>query len=308
MTIKVFSLKLKIWLRYLLYHFQYRLLKRERESLHIIGAKATIDYIISENCSVSRFGDGEIEIITCLLEGYDDSRKSSFQKYDESLAVRLKDILKQGSYPDRNLIICLPYIMTNPIGVKPKVKKFWERCFVNNFSTLKSCANFSAQYYDTNFTRFYIDYVNKDKSEYVVHLRKIWNGRDLCIIEGEQSRIGVGNDLFANAGNIERILCPAKSAYSRYSEILSRALKVSKDRLVLLAIGQTATVLAYDMSGFGYQVIDVGHVDLEYEWFLLQADDKIVLHNKYVNEVAEGRVYTEENDVTYLSQIIDRIL
>ena len=308
MSFKNILLNFKIWLRFQIYHLQYFFLRKEREKLHIAGSEETVNYILKHRCSVTRFGDGEIELITCLLEGYDDSRKSAFQKYDEVLATRLKEILKQGFYPERNLIVCLPAIMINPVGVKPKVNTFWKRCFVNNLATLKASVDFSSNYYDTNFTRFYIDYLNKDKAEYVTHIRKIWDGRELCIIEGEQSRLGVGNDLFSNAKSIERILCPAVSAFSKYSSILESALKVSKDKLVLLAIGQTATVLAYDMSQYGYQVIDVGHVDLEYEWFLMQAEDKVALPKKYVNEVVDGRIYTEESDSAYLSQIIDRII
>ena len=149
-----------------------------------------------------------------------------------------------------------------------------------------------------------MDFRNKDKGAYIKHLKKIWNGRDLCIIEGTQSRLGVGNDLFSNSNSIVRILCPALSAFSKYEEILSAAKNISKDKLVLIALGQTATVLAYDLAENGYQAIDIGHIDVEYEWFLMKAKEKVALPNKFVNEVDDGRKFTREQDSSYLKEII----
>lgn len=307
MSIKECLFAIRVTVRMWFYHLQYAFLRKERNSIQIVGPTETIDYILNKRCSVARLGDGEIEMITCLLEGYDDSRKSAFQNFDKKLANRLIEIVGKRGDEKSNIIVCLPAILTHPVGVKRKTRKFVERCFVNNYRTLAATLDLSTIYYDTNFTRFYIDYIDKDKADYVTHLRKIWNDRELCIIEGEQSRLGVGNDLFDNARNIERILCPAVNAFGSYDRILERALKVDKQKLVLIALGQTATVLAYDMAQEGYQAIDIGHVDVEYEWFLMQTDEKIPLKNKYVNEVESGRIYTEESDSNYLKQIVDKI-
>ena len=37
---------------------------------------------------------------------------------------------------------------------------------------------------------------------------------------------------------------------------------------MLIALGPTATILAYDLAEKGVQALDVGHIDIEYEWFL----------------------------------------
>ena len=42
----------------------------------------------------------------------------------------------------------------------------------------------------------------------------------------------------------------------------------------LLPLGPAATVLAYDLFKAGYQAIDVGHVDVEYEWWRMGAHKK----------------------------------
>ena len=67
-------------------------------------------------------------------------------------------------------------------------------------------------------------------------------------------------------------------------------LKISKKSyLVLLALGPTSTVLAYDLCKLWYQAIDDGHIDIEYEWFLRKVTKKIKIRNKYVNEIDEGK-------------------
>ena len=101
--------------------------------------------------------------------------------------------------------------------------------------------------------------------------------------------MGIGNDLFADTKSIKRILAPSKNAFSKYDEILNVVKKnISKDKLILIALGPTATVLAYDLFKLGYQAIDIGHIDIEYEWYLRGATEKIKIPNKFVNEVSGG--------------------
>lgn len=132
--------------------------------------------------------------------------------------------------------------------------------------------------------------------------------KDVVIIEGEKSRLGVGNDLFDNMKSIQRIICPAEHAFEKYDEIMKEAKKVGKDKLILLALGPTATVLAYDLYKAGYRVIDIGHIDIEYEWFLRKATTKIKIESKYVTEVKEGRTNVQEiKDAKYEKEIIATI-
>ena len=60
--------------------------------------------------------------------------------------------------------------------------------------------------------------------------------------------------------------------------------------ILLLAIGPTATVLSYDLADNGFQVIDIGHLDVEYQWYLMQAKKKMPLENRTtVNEVSDSQ-------------------
>jgi len=129
------------------------------------------------------------------------------------------------------------------------------------------------------------------------------------IIEGEKSRLGVGNDLFNNAKSIKRILCPAVNAFNVYDKIISEAKKIDQSILILLAIGPTSTILAYDLYKLGYQAIDVGHIDIEYEWFLRKAKKRTQIYNKFVNE-ALGNKFKIANvtDIKYYKEIISKII
>ena len=74
--------------------------------------------------------------------------------------------------------------------------------------------------------------------------------------------------MFSGAESIQRIIGPAENAFHAYDKILECCKDQAKDKLFLLALGPTATVLAYDLCKMGYQAVDIGHIDLEYEWFL----------------------------------------
>ena len=167
------------------------------------------------------------------------------------------------------------------------------------------------EYYSATITRYYIDVKNKKKvGKYVKKIKQIWNKRDIVIVEGEKSRLGIGNNLFDNANSIHRVICPATNAFNRYHDIINSINnKVDKNKLILIALGPTATVLSYDLYNLGYQSLDVGHIDIEYEWFLRKAKTKIPIKNKFVNEKRNCQSpFTNISDINYYNQIIATIL
>ena len=107
---------------------------------------------------------------------------------------------------------------------------------------------------------------------------------------------------------LEEFCALKKNAWSRYDEILSRVLTVSSEYdVILIALGPTATVLAYDLGKSGLWAIDIGHLDVEYEWFLDKAQKKEPIKNKYVNEVSSFVVEDEILNDEYCKQIIYEI-
>ena len=119
-------------------------------------------------------------------------------------------------------------------------------------------------------------------------MKQIWEGRDIVIVEGEKTRVGIGNDLLNNAKSIKRMICPAENAFKIYDKILNAVLKVSKDKLILISLGPTATVLAYGLANLGYQAVDIGHTDIQYELYLRNTTEMIQIPNKYVMEYQGG--------------------
>ena len=56
--------------------------------------------------------------------------------------------------------------------------------------------NKTKNYYSSLITRFYIDYKSKKGiNKYILLLKKIWDKKDILIIEGEHTKFGVGNNL-----------------------------------------------------------------------------------------------------------------
>ena len=263
----------------------------------ILDIDETIEYIINNKCSVSRYGDGELK----LMKG----NSIFFQEKNEELSNRLKEIVSKKS---NKHIICLPDIFDKLDIYADEPYSYWKLHIAKTRTTWYKILDRNKQYYNAFISRCYYMYKDKSKSEeWFEKLKLIWKDRDIVIVEGEKSRLGVGNDLFENANSIQRILCPAKNAYSKYNEILKEINKVDKNKLILLAIGPTATVLAYDLSKEGYQAIDIGHIDIEYEWFLMGATKKVKVENKFTGEAVGGSIVGKCEDVDYNNQIISKV-
>lgn len=283
-------------------HWSYVLLDKclmaiYRRRIPVIRSKEeTLNCIIDNRCSISRLGDGELGLI--LGKGI------GFQRYDKELANRMKTVLRSNE-SDQMLVGLSEWIFYSDFGLYPEYRVHTLRKILNLFPPGKT-------YYSADISRFYKTATyGLDASSQIKLLRKIWDGRNVTVIEGEKSRMGVGNDLFDNAKRINRILCPAVNAFSFYQEIYQTALKkIPQDDLVLIALGPTATVLAYDLFLVGYQAVDIGHADISYEWYLRDVQDpsgRVAIAGKYVNEVAYGNEVEDIDDVDYHSQIIAMI-
>ena len=276
------------------YNFLYFFKKKQKIIPKVASIDATIEKIVQEKCSVSRFGDGEM-----LLIG---GRPIRFQHASPLLSSRLQEVLQSEN---EKHLVCLSDMFTNRERYNRRAVRFWRTHFYLYGYLWDKYLNKDKQYYNTFITRPYMDFASKDKClHWFQSLKKIWKDRDIVFIEGEKTRLGVGNDLFDNVSSIRRILCPPTSAFDKYGQILEEAKKLDKDVLFLIALGPTATVLAYDLFKAGYQAIDAGHIDIEYEWFKMKATRKIKIASKYVNEAFEGSEAADVIDSEYKKQII----
>ena len=260
----------------------------------------TVNYIIRHKVSVSRFGDGELGLIS--------NCNTDFQRYNPAISKKLREVLNV-TMP--NHIVCIPHPWKNFWTLKYEAFEYWSSYLTKNLD-MKILPYISPNkiYYDASFTRFYIDYKNDNNAKRIIPLiKRIWDERDIYIIEGELTRLGMGNNLLDNAKSIHRIIAPPLNAFEKYDEIMA-AVKgyAPKSVLILIALGMTATCLAYDLSKEGYQAIDIGHVDIEYEWFLMRSPKRVAIKNKYVSESNERFISDGIKDELYNSQIVARVL
>lgn len=273
-----------------------------RFKLRIMSSSDTIDYIRKHQCSVARFGDGELNMILT-------DKSIGFQRYNKELSERLEEVLVSN---DSKLLICIPHTLERFYGECQRAKSFWSKFAIYNkpsiYQILRQHNRTGCKFGDTQMTRPYMDYVD-DKNARKVYpaLKALWDKQDLLIVEGSATRMGVGNDLFDNAASVKRVVCPAKNAYAAYDLILKTVKDLHQGELVLIALGPAATVLAADLSQAGVWAIDVGHLDVEYEWFKSGTKQKSTIKGKYVNEVSGGDCVEESADIAYLSQIVARI-
>lgn len=262
------------------------------------GIEETIDVIINEKVSVSRYGDGEMKLV--------NGKDISFQKASPFVRDKLIETL---SSDEEKHIVCVCDVFGEKINsANPE---FWKEMLYRYRRIMYKHMIEGKVYYHAGITRPYIGNKNKDEALSCINkIKKIWDGRNVLLIEGIYSRVGVGNDLLDNAESVKRILGPEKEAFSKYDEIIAAASEFSRDTLVLLALGPCATAMAYDLHKLGFQAVDIGHIDIEYEWTLAGAQGKDKIKNKYCNE--SGVAITEEEkkftDEIYESQIIAKLI
>lgn len=264
----------------------------------ILDNYQTIDKIINGKCSISRFGDGELFLLSKKAE-------FSFQKKDDKLSKRLEEVLRSN---EKNLLIGIPKIFSDDdlLERTEESRNWWKNYLLKNRLTWYKYLDNNKVYANSTFTRNYIAIQDKNKcAEYFKKIQEIWNREDIVIIEGEFSRLGVGNGLFDQSNSIQRILAPNENAFDKYEAILNEAIKIDKNKLILIALGPTATILAYDLHKLGYRAIDIGHLDIEYEWFLQGATTKVGIKNKYTFET-NNLIKDKDNfyDEQYNNEII----
>jgi hypothetical protein len=86
--------------------------------------------------------------------------------------------------------------------------KDYYRNFLESYKLpILNIINKNKTYYSSTLTRFYIDYKSKKGvPNYIKKLKKIWENKDVVIIEVEKTRLGIGNNLFNNTKSIKRII------------------------------------------------------------------------------------------------------
>lgn len=271
-----------------------------KPSPEILSGVKLLEKIIIDHSSLCRFGDGEFE----MIRGRERPR---FQKTDRELAGRLKEVLlsKDNSINiaiAQNFMFLDQYKENAADGIR-------EYMYGDTRDYILGLLEKGRIYYDAYVTRPYIIYRNRRNADEIFPLfKKIWKDKDVVIVEGEHSRIGVGNDLMEQAHSVSRILCPSENAWDKYSAILNTILGyISPEKLICISLGPCATVLAYDLAKKGYQALDIGQLDNEYEWYLQNAKTRVLIPGKLVAELETEQKLELDNEMDYTNQVIVKI-
>ena len=273
--------------------------------LNIASREETLNEIMINNKSIARFGDGEFKIIFGLGIG--------FHKSSKLLKAKLLNVLNSNL---NNLLIGInmPY-HEYELSLRPDFYiDYWKNYIKKYKFKIIDLLNIKRKYYFALVFKYALLFKNKKKfdiSSYIKKLKKIWEKRDILIIEGYYTRSGIGNDLFINAKSIKRILCPPENAFFAYKNIIEKfkELKIPKNVLILISLGPAASVLSYDLCKMGYQALDIGHADIEYEIYLRKYNKIKRIPYKYVNQAKDGKKNIQNvKDKNYYKQILAKIL
>lgn len=258
--------------------------------IKVYSVEETIEELIHTDKSMVRFGDGEITMIR--------GRSLKLQKVEPEIIEGLKRML---GYQYDGMIVTIPEIFDDLSIYRKESRQFWRDHLLFSRKIYEQYCNKDRIYHNTSVSRFY--YALKDQSrceKWIEGLRRIWQDKDLVVVEGEKTHNGVGNDLFDTAKSVERIIGPASDAYGKLDEIIACCMEYPKDRLFVISLGVAAKFFAERMFLEGYRVLDIGHLDMEYEWYLKKVKQKEPIPKHDV----VGRSANEENGYQeYLKQI-----
>ena len=184
---------------------------------HVVSIEETIRYIIQSHCSVSRLGDGEIKIA--------NGKALAFQTQQPLLQQKMQEVL---SVPISNHIVCLPDIFTDLSLYNIEARNHWKLHLAFYRKSWYKYINRKRIFHNAFISRCYMMFADKTQCAFYFKLiQQIWADKDILLIEGEKSRLGVGNDLFDNVKSIRRILAPNTNAFDHYDAIMKIVQKYS---------------------------------------------------------------------------------
>ncbi|EAT16160.1 hypothetical protein Dace_1624 [Desulfuromonas acetoxidans DSM 684] len=207
----------------------------------------TVASLVKNGASIGRFGDGEFNM--CI------GRHKSFQTYDSTLVARLKEVLHST---DENFLVGI-----NTIQAEHDLTEIWKKFVVRRGNRVLKLLDHNRLYDSSTITTVFPQQ-STSFEDYITALKLIWHNRKVVFVVGRNSRFFFEKELFDNLRCHEFVYGPAKDAFSVYDELMKQVMVYDKDWLILIALGPTATVMAYDLYRTGYQAIDLGQTPSKY--------------------------------------------
>ena len=223
----------------------------------IMTVDKTLDSLINDRKSICRFGDGELNLI--------NGKSIIFQSFNDKLQQRLIEVL---SSKNDQVMIGIPRItFCSKQNITDGNKNFWRKKGNRFRSAILPYIDITRQYYPAEVTLAYSYYINYDMNKYFSKFRQIWHQRDIVIITGKTVFDKITYNIFDNANSVEYIYGPSRDAFDEYENILNKALKTDKNKIIVAILGPTAKPLCYDLALKGYQALDLGHIAKSYDFY-----------------------------------------
>ena len=226
----------------------------------IVSFEKTVSLIRERKASLCRFGDGEFSLML--------GKSIPFQQRNGNLQKLLKEALTCRS---SNLLIGIPDVFSSLDFFSDSSKSFWRKYMTFNRYQLYEYLDFEYEYQNAFISRPNNEFIYKSHEEILDHfgiLQGIWDNQDCVLVEGGKEGKSE-NNIFDNMKTVTKIVAPSRDAFGSYKEILSEIKKNDKSKLIIISLGPTATILAYLLAQEGYQAIDIGHINKDYNQFLL---------------------------------------
>lgn len=232
--------------------------------LQIASAEETIDLLQREPKSFSRFGDGEIAI----MEG----RNGVFQTYDPRLAAKMKAILNTGR-DDLYVGLNRSYFQS-PFRYAERNHKYYRihGTTLRRFF-LRECDQ-SVRYLDASCFGAYFRFgAEFDYEGHYERILRLFEDKDLVVVAGQGVLEQLEFDVFERAASKRVIHGPKRNAFDEYDRLVEEVCaQSSKDTLVCLILGMTATAMAADLTDRGLVAWDIGHVAKDYDVYKRQVE------------------------------------
>lgn len=227
----------------------------------------TVERMI-EGASLARLNDGEYNLMLGI-------HKRSYQKLNDQLVVRLREVLNSDS----------PNLLVGIAGVRSvdDLGQIWKKFIIRKGNRTLKLFDRNKVYYSSSVAGL-LNASGEMLEHNMTLFKRVWEGRKVLFVVGKNSRFFFSEELFDNIDTHDFVYAPPKNAFSSYDEILNDIRQYDKDWLVLISLGPTAAVMAYDLSREGYQAIDFGQVPSVYH------------RAKYGTRYPQGHRMREEHD------------
>ena len=227
----------------------------------VLGKIETLNLLAAQPKSFSRIGDGEIGI---MIGG-----SIGFQEYDPVLCEKMLSVLKTKR--DDLYVGIADYFHAISMDTIPSSRRFFRNYGTILRRFLLKEANPEIQYLHAHCFVPYVgrSYDPETCDKIILQEKQLFAGKKIALVTSKNVLAKLNYDVFELASEKIIVYGPARHAFQEYASILDRiTTTVSKDYLVCIILGPTATVMASDLTDMGYMAWDVGHIAKDYDAYM----------------------------------------